>query len=195
MRTYLGQNQCQGEAWARPRLRKADDELLHRFSEVKQSAENTKRRKNEFGDFARARRRSAKGSREQRRGVAAFRAWRRSRRRFGTRLGRRLALGLEIGRHRGRVCYIKCSQCAEHAEHGDHALPTRSLGRVQCGHEVGQGSDRWAPPVCDSKRGTRLLVEEEREGVLARGGDWAAAATWAREKKKRGEGAGPSGRK
>jgi len=37
--------------------------LLHRFGEVKQSTENTKRRKNKFGDFTRARRRSAKGSR------------------------------------------------------------------------------------------------------------------------------------
>ena len=126
MRTYLGQHRCRKEARARSRWRKADGGLLHRFGEVKQSTENTKRRKNKFGDFARARRRSAKGSREQRRGVAAFRAWRRSRRRFGTRLGRRLALGLEIGRHRGRDCYIKSSQRAEHAEHGNHTLPTRS---------------------------------------------------------------------
>ena len=169
MRTYLGQTRCREEARARSRRRKADGGLLHRFGEVKQSTENTKRRKNKFGDFARARRRSAKGSQEQRRGVAAFRAWRSSRRCFGTRLGRQLALGLEIGRHRGRVCYIKSSQRAEHAEHGDHALPTRSRGRVQCGHEVGEGSNQWAPPVCDTKRGTRLPVEEEREGVLAWG--------------------------
>ena len=63
MRTYLGQNRCREEARVRSRRRKAEGGLLHKFGEVKQSTEDTKRRKNKFGDFARARRRSAKGSR------------------------------------------------------------------------------------------------------------------------------------
>jgi len=53
------------------------------------------------------------------------------------------------------------------AKHGETVRPDRSPGGVRCGHEVGQGSDRWAPPVCDSGARDPLGSGRREEGVGA----------------------------
>ena len=95
------------------------------------------------------------------------------------------------------------------AEETARPFPTRDGVRLR--HEVGDESDRWAPPVCDSRARDPLgsgrregrgvahscwAVASGRAGGQARGGkEWAAAAAWAREKKKERRGrSGPSGR-
>ena len=48
--------------------------------------------------------------------------------------------------------------------------------RVLPGHEVGDGSDRWAPPVCDSGAQDPLVSgRREVEGCAGVEASWAAA--------------------
>ena len=49
-------------------------------------------------------------------------------------------------------------------------------------------ADQWVPPGSDLRsRGPLVSGRREGRGAGAGGGDWAAAATWAREKKKGGK--------
>jgi hypothetical protein len=68
----------------------------------------------------------------------------------------------------------------------------RSHGGVRLRHEVGGRSDRWAPPVGDSGRGTALSVYEERGEARRRAAGlvrpWAGRARGPpRQKEEKGE--------
>ena len=81
-----------------------------------------------------------------------------SRRCFSTKTTRRLVLGLGRGLRRSGGRYLKPPRRARQASHGDRVWPVRNLHRVQLGYEVGDGSDRWAPPSSDTGRGPALSV-------------------------------------
>ena len=90
---------------------------------------------------------------------------------FSVRTRLLLALGSGRGSRRGRGCYLRGSRLAGQANTEDPCGRCSIPGRVRLGHEVGEGSDRWAPPV----------------------GDLGARDPLVSGKKKRGEGAGVGG--
>ena len=80
------------------------------------------------------------------------------------RLRRQLDLELGQGGLAELGRYLRPPRRAGQANCEDHARPCSNSGRLRLRHEVEDAADRWAPPVGDSGRGTRLAVEEERGG-------------------------------
>ena len=61
-------------------------------------------------------------------------------------------------------------------------------GRVRLGHEVGEGSDRWAPPVGDSGAQDPLVSGKKRGGMLAWEGKLGRGCRLGQREEERGEG-------
>ena len=86
--------------------------------------------------------------------------------------------GRGLRRSGGR--YLKPPRRARQASRRDRAWPVRNLHRFQLGYEVGDGSDRWAPPGSDTGRGLALSATAAKRrasgslGCSAWAGSWAA---------------------
>ena len=82
----------------------------------------------------------------------------------------------------------------EHAEREESARQVWSRSGVLLEHEVGEGSDRWAPPVSDSRAPQDLLISGNKRGEGAGvWADWAVASGPRGRKEQAEEGGGRKG--
>jgi len=79
---------------------------------------------------------------------------------------------------RSRALFKRAPSRAEYTERTKSAWRVRTLSGVRLRHEVEEGPDRWAPPVCDSGRRTRSRLQQrgkalkgEKKGGRGGGGD------------------------
>jgi len=63
--------------------------------------------------------------------------------------------------------YLKGQTCGARFARAKSRAAVTARARVLPGHEVGDGSDIWAPRVGDLGRGARSVVEEERRDAGA----------------------------